>query len=105
MTAACRRMAPRQSSHCKLLIIVLHANREHRRDAYASMRPTLSRPAAKIVFFLFFFILTPSSGNTSPPLALVLGRCGARYERRNDQTPKPVTLRARNVVGSRRATE
>src|SRR5271166_328592 len=37
MTAADRRMAPRQSSHCKLLIIVLHANREHRRDAYATL--------------------------------------------------------------------
>ena len=59
-------MAARRSSPCKLLIIVLHANREHRRDAYASMRPTLSRPAAKIVFFLFFFILTASSGNNSP---------------------------------------
>src|SRR5271166_2460433 len=76
----------------------------HRRDAYASMKPTLSRPAAKIVFFLFFFILTRDQATTHP-LALVLGRCGARYERRNDQTPKPVTLRARNVVGSRRATE
>src|SRR5271157_309721 len=104
MTAADRLMAARQSSPCKILIVVLHANREHRRDAYASMRPTLSRPAANNVFFLFFFILTASSGNNSP-LALVLGRCGARYERRNDQTPKPVTLRARNVVGSRRATE
>ena len=30
-------MAPRQSSPCKLLIIVLHANREHRRDAYATL--------------------------------------------------------------------
>src|SRR5271157_3883346 len=36
MTAADRRMAPVRSSPCKLLIIVLHANREHRRDAYAS---------------------------------------------------------------------
>src|SRR5271165_771847 len=97
-------MAPRQSSPCKLLIVVLHANREHRRDAYASMKPALSRSAANIVFFYFFFILTRDQATTHP-LALVLGRCGARYERRNDQTPKPVTLRARNVVGSRRATE
>src|SRR5271165_716558 len=37
MTAADRLMAPRQSSPCKLLIVVLHANREHRRDAYATL--------------------------------------------------------------------
>src|SRR5271166_901032 len=103
MTAADRLTAPRQSSPCKLLIVVLHANREHRRDAYASMRPTLSRPAANNVFFLFFFILSASSGNNSP---FSFGAWSLRwYERRNDQTPKPVTLRARNVVGSRRATE
>src|SRR5271165_6912505 len=33
MTAGYRRMAARQSSPCNLLIIVLHPNREHRRDA------------------------------------------------------------------------
>src|SRR5271166_6622904 len=37
MAAADRRMAARRSSPCKLLIIVLHANREHRRDAYATI--------------------------------------------------------------------
>ena len=37
MTAADRLMAPRQSSPYKLLIVVLHANREHRRDAYATL--------------------------------------------------------------------
>src|SRR5271166_3870132 len=37
MTAASRRMAARQSSPCKLFIIVLPANREHRRDAYATL--------------------------------------------------------------------
>src|SRR5271165_5841186 len=37
MTAVYRRMAARRSSLCKLLIIVLHANREHRRDAYATL--------------------------------------------------------------------
>src|SRR5271165_6364391 len=37
MTAADRLMAPRRSSPCKLLIIVLHSNREHRRDAYATL--------------------------------------------------------------------
>src|SRR5271165_912325 len=36
MTAVDRRMAPVRSSSCKFLIIVLHANREHRRDAYAT---------------------------------------------------------------------
>src|SRR5271157_5896758 len=37
MTAGFRRMAARRSSPCKLLIIVLHPNREHRRDAYATL--------------------------------------------------------------------
>src|SRR5271166_6450767 len=37
MTAADRRMAARRSSPCMLLIIVLDANREHRRDAYATL--------------------------------------------------------------------
>src|SRR5271165_5632643 len=37
MTAAYRRMAARRSSPCKILIIVLHSNREHRRDAYATL--------------------------------------------------------------------
>src|SRR6202043_459360 len=37
MTAADRRMAARRSSPCNLLIIVLHPNREHRRDAYATL--------------------------------------------------------------------
>src|SRR5271165_6360552 len=37
MTATYRRMAPRRSSLCKLLIIVLRANPEHRRDAYATL--------------------------------------------------------------------
>src|SRR5271165_5331528 len=37
MMAADRLMAPRQSWPCKLLIVVLHANREHRRDAYATL--------------------------------------------------------------------
>jgi hypothetical protein len=55
---------------------------------WASMKPTLSRPALKLVFFVFFFIFGPSSDNNSPSSLLVLGRCGARYERRNDQTPK-----------------
>src|SRR5271165_38382 len=57
MTAAHRRMAARQSSPCKLLIIVLYANREHRRDAYATLGsatcltpwpPTVQRPAATL---------------------------------------------------------
>ena len=52
------------------------------------MKPTLSRPAAKIVFFLFFLHFNASSDNNSPFSFLVLGRCGARYEHRNDQTPK-----------------
>src|SRR5271165_1808957 len=37
MKAAYRRMAPVRSSPCKLLIIFLHANQEHRRDAYATL--------------------------------------------------------------------
>jgi hypothetical protein len=37
MMAADRRMAARRSYPGKLLIIVLHANREHRRDAYATL--------------------------------------------------------------------
>src|SRR5271165_683973 len=57
MTAAHRRMAARRSSPCKLLIIVLYANREHRRDAYATLGsatcltpwpPTVQRPAATL---------------------------------------------------------
>jgi hypothetical protein len=52
------------------------------------MKPTLSRPALKISFFVFFFIFDPSSDNNSPSSLLVLGRCGARDERRKDQTPK-----------------
>ena len=38
----------------------------HRRDAYASMRQTCQDPRRKLFPFYFFFILTPSSGNSSP---------------------------------------
>jgi len=54
---------------------------------WASMKPTLSRPALKIVFFFFFLPFNPSSDNNSPSSFWCFGRCGARYERRNDQTP------------------
>ena len=75
-------MAPRRSSPCKLLIIVLHANREHRRDAYATIGsatcltpgpPTvhvvrhstqlLSRTLSLVDFFGFLFADRP--GDTS----------------------------------------
>src|SRR5271165_7638543 len=82
MAAADRRMAARRSSPCKLLIIVLHANREHRRDAYATLGsatcltpgpPTvhvvrhstqlLSRTLSLVDFFGFLFADRP--GDTS----------------------------------------
>jgi hypothetical protein len=69
------------------------------------MKPTLSRPAAKIVFFLFFLHFNPPSDNNSPfsfwCLVVAVGGTSAAMIKRQ----KPVTLGARNVVGSRRATE
>jgi hypothetical protein len=42
----------------------------------------------KLVFFVFFFIFDPVIRQQLTSSLLVLGRCGARDERRNDQTPK-----------------
>ena len=82
MTAAYRRMAARRSSPCKLLIIVLHANREHRRDAYATLgsatcltpRPPtfhVARHSTKLLSLtlslvdFFGFLLADRPGDTS----------------------------------------
>jgi len=72
-------MAAQRSWPCKLLLIVLHPNREHRRDAYASMKPSLSRLAVKIVFVLFFLFLFTDIGEQLTSLALVLDHCGGVY--------------------------
>src|SRR5271166_2452780 len=100
MTAADRRMAPRRSSPCKLLIIVPHANREHRRDAYATLgsatcltpRPPtfhVARHSTKLLSLtlrlvdFFGFLLADRLGDTS--------RSALKSPLRNVQTPEPGT--------------
>jgi hypothetical protein len=44
------------------------------------------------MFSFYFWLILTDIGAELTCLALVLDRCGARHERRNDQTPKPVTF-------------
>ncbi|MDQ1407844.1 MAG: hypothetical protein QOG55_3473 [Acidobacteriaceae bacterium] len=55
------------------------------------MKPSLSRPAVKIVFVLFFVRFYRHRTTTHTCLALVLDHCGGVYAA-NNQTPKSVTL-------------
>jgi hypothetical protein len=58
-------MAARRSSPCKLLTIVLHANREHRRDAYATLGSAMKtcsvRLRASMLGLLIVLFIAPSS--------------------------------------------
>ena len=44
------------------------------------------------MFSFYFWLILTDIWQQPTSLALVLDRCGARHERRNDQTPKAVTL-------------
>jgi hypothetical protein len=68
------------------------------------MRPTLSRPAAKIVFFLFLFHFWTTSDNSSPFWLLVLDRC-VPPERAMIKRQKSVTASSAQRNWLKRATE
>jgi hypothetical protein len=62
------------------------------------------KTGGEYLFLLIFCSFWPTSGD-SPPVWLWRLITAAAFAPPSDQTPKSVTSPARNVVGSRRATE
>jgi hypothetical protein len=71
----------------------------HRIEAFAPDKKAMGfyeaefvKPRGEFSFLFSFWLSFIRIWQQFTPLALVLDRCGARHERRKDQTPKPVTL-------------
>src|SRR5215510_14766963 len=81
---------------------------------YGRNRPSLAlgfyeaefvKPRGEFSFLFSFWLSFIRIWQQFIRLALVLDRCGARHERRKDQTPKPVTLSSSQRNWLKRATE